>query len=345
LANLSHIAEKIIQSIAEPADLYGHSALVTASIGIALYPDDGTDVTSLLKAADTAMYASKQGGRNTFRYHDAGMAEAARQRLRVEQGLRQALEANQLEIWYQPQIDFGTSEVIGMEALLRWNDPRRGMIPAADYIPVAEETGLILPLGEWVLLQAGIQAHTWFRDGYFIGRMSVNVAGPQIERGDFVATVRQALDSTGLDPALLELEVTETFLLRNADQALAVVEQLSQLGISVAIDDFGTGYSSLSYLKYLKAHKLKIDQRFVRDLPDDKDDAAIARAIIALGLSLGFRVVAEGVENPAQESFLKREGCHQGQGHRYAKPMPALECQEWMRARRMASGRIFLHAQ
>jgi EAL domain-containing protein (putative c-di-GMP-specific phosphodiesterase class I) len=164
-------------------------------------------------------------------------------------------------------------------------------------VPVAEETGLILPLGEWVLLEACMQAHSWLQDGLFMGMISVNVSGPQIERGDFVGTVRQALDSTGIDPLLLELEITESFLLRNAEQAMAVVEQLSDLGISVAIDDFGTGYSSLSYLKYLNADKLKIDQRFVRDLPGDKDDAAIARAVIALGLSLGFRVVAEGVEN------------------------------------------------
>jgi EAL domain-containing protein (putative c-di-GMP-specific phosphodiesterase class I) len=189
-----------------------------------------------------------------------------------------------------------------------------------------------------VLLQACMQAHSWMQDGLFFGSISVNVAGPQIERGDFVGTVRQALDSTGIDPAMVELEITETFLLRNAEQAMAIVAQLSELGLSIAIDDFGTGYSSLSYLKYLKAHKLKIDQRFVRDLPDDKDDAAIARAIIALGLSLGFRVVAEGVETEAQEAFLKAEGCHQGQGFLYASPMSALDFERWLRKRRASLG-------
>jgi diguanylate cyclase (GGDEF)-like protein/PAS domain S-box-containing protein len=333
-SHLSHIADKIIQTVSEPLDLHGHSALVTASVGIAQFPDDGSDVTSLLKAADTAMYAGKQGGRNTWRFHDAGMAEAARQRLRLEQGLRRALEEGHLDVWFQPQIDFADGRVIGAEALLRWKDPQRGMIPPTEFIPVAEETGLILPLGEWVLLQACMQAHAWLQDGIFDGRISVNVAGPQIERGDFVGTVKQALDNTGIDPGRLELEITESFLLRNADQALSVVAQLSDLGLSVAIDDFGTGYSSLSYLKYLKAHKLKIDQGFVRDLPGDKDDAAIARAVIALGLSLGFKVVAEGVETEAQEAFLKAEGCHQGQGHLYARPMPAFDFEYWLRHRR-----------
>jgi diguanylate cyclase (GGDEF)-like protein/PAS domain S-box-containing protein len=335
---LGHIAEKIIQAVSEPVDLYGHSALVTASVGIALFPDDGNDVTSLLKAADTAMYAGKQAGRNTYRFHDAGMAEAARHRLRMEQGLRQALEEGQLEVWYQPQINFNSGAIIGAEALIRWQDPRRGIVSPTEFIAVAEETGLILPLGEWVLLQACMQAHSWMQDGLFFGRISVNVAGPQIERGDFVGTVRQALDSTGIDPGMVELEITETFLLRNAEQAMAIVAQLSELGLSIAIDDFGTGYSSLSYLKYLKAHKLKIDQRFVRDLPDDKDDAAIARAIIALGLSLGFRVVAEGVETEAQEAFLKAEGCHQGQGFLYARPMSAVDFERWLRERRAQLG-------
>jgi EAL domain-containing protein (putative c-di-GMP-specific phosphodiesterase class I) len=330
VAHLSHIAEKIIQAVSEPLDLNGHSAMVTASVGIAMYPDDGEDAISLLKAADTAMYASKQAGRNTYRFHDAGMAQAARQRLRLEQGLRRALEDGHLEIWYQPQIDLGSGMVIGAEALVRWRDPQRGLISPAEFVPVAEDTGLILPLGEWVLLQACIQAHAWMQSGLFMGTISVNVAGPQIERGDFVTTVRHALDSTGIDPHQLELEITESFLLRNADQALGVVEKLSSFGISVAIDDFGTGYSSLSYLKYLSAHKLKIDQRFVRDLPDDKDDAAIARAIVALGLSLGFKVVAEGVETSAQQEFLKREGCHQGQGYLYSKPLPAEEFELWL---------------
>jgi diguanylate cyclase (GGDEF)-like protein/PAS domain S-box-containing protein len=209
VSHLSHIADKIIQSIAEPVDLYGHSALVTASVGIALFPDDGEDVTSLLKAADTAMYAGKQGGRNTFRFHDAGMAEAARVRLRLEQGLRRALESGHLELWYQPQIDFATGLLTGAEALVRWRDPERGLISPAEFVPVAEETGLILPLGEWVLLQACMQAHSWIQEGLFMGTVSVNVSGPQVERGDFVGTVRQALESTGIDPHLLELEITD----------------------------------------------------------------------------------------------------------------------------------------
>lgn len=337
---LGHIAEKIIQGVAEPVDLDGHSALVTASIGIALYPDDGEDATGLLKAADTAMYAGKQGGRNTYRFHDGGMAEAASKRLRLEHGLRQALESGQLDIWYQPRIDFVSGDVVAVEALLRWLDPQVGIVPPAEFIPVAEETGLILPMGEWVLLQACMQARAWAGSGLFHGVMSVNVSGTQIERGDFVSTVRQALDNTGIDPAMLELEITESFLMRNAEQAMAVVGKLSDLGIGVAIDDFGTGFSSLSYLKYLRADRLKIDRRFIRDLPDDKDDAAIVRAVMALGLSLGFQVVAEGVEAVAQEAFLSAGGCHQGQGFLYAPPLPVDEFERWLRQRRCPAAAV-----
>jgi diguanylate cyclase (GGDEF)-like protein/PAS domain S-box-containing protein len=330
VTHLSHIAEKIIQVVSEPLDLHGHSAMVTASVGIAMYPEDGEDATSLLKAADTAMYAGKQAGRNTYRFHDTDMAKAARQRLTLELGLRRALEDNYLEVWYQPQIDLEDGAVIGAEALVRWRDPERGLISPADFVPVAEETGLILPLGEWVLRESCRQAQKWANSDIFMGTVSVNVSGPQIERGDFVATVRKALHDTRIDPKRLELEITESFLLRNAEQAMGIVETLSGLGIGVAIDDFGTGYSSLSYLKYLKAHKLKIDQRFVRDLPDDKDDAAIARAIIAMGLSLGFKVIAEGVETDAQQDFLKSEGCQQGQGYLYAKPLRAPDFEKWL---------------
>ena len=329
--NLGHIADKIIRAVSEPMDLHGHSAMVTASLGIAQYPDDGLDATSLLKAADTAMYAAKQAGRNTYRFHDGAMAKAAHQRLQLEQGLRNALELGHLELWYQPQVDMRSGQVMGAEALLRWRDPDKGLITPSEFIPVAEETGLILPIGEWVLLQACSQAQVWLQAGLIMGTISVNVAGPQIERGNFVNTVKLALEATGFDPKHLELEITESFLLRNAEQAMSVVKTLAELGVSVAIDDFGTGYSSLSYLKYLRAQKLKIDQTFVRDLPDDKDDAAISRAIIALGQSLGFKLIAEGVETQAQRDFLNGEGCHEAQGFLYAMPMPGHEFEAWLR--------------
>ncbi len=327
------IAEKIIQAVAEPLELNGHGARVTASVGIAIFPDDGRDTTSLLQAADMAMYASKQAGRNTSRFHHPEMTRAAQQRLVIEHGLRRALARDELEVWFQPQFRLDTGGLIGAEALVRWRSPERGLVPPNDFIPLAEETGLILPLGEWVLRQACRHAADWRSRGLEAGSISVNVAGPQVERGDFFAIVESALRDTGWPATRLELEITESFLLRNAEQAMAVVEQLSGLGVKVAIDDFGTGYSSLSYLKFLRVHKLKLDQSFVRDLPQDHDDAAITRAVIALGHNLGFEVIAEGVESPAQRDFLRQEGCDQSQGYFYSRPLPAAEFEAWLRTR------------
>ncbi len=332
------IAEKIIQAVAEPVDLNGHRALVTASVGIALYPDDGNDTTSLLQAADMAMYASKQAGRNTSRFHHADMTRAARQRLVIEHGLRRALDNQELEVWFQPQFALASGALVGAEALVRWRSPERGLVPPNEFIPIAEETGLILPLGEWVLRQSCRHAVEWRARGLEAGSVSVNVAGPQIERGDFFSVVKTVLEETGWPAERLELEITESFLLRNAEQAMTVVDKLFQLGVKVAIDDFGTGYSSLSYLKYLRVHKLKIDQSFVRDLPEDRDDGAITRAVISLGHNLGFSVIAEGVETDAQREFLKREGCDQAQGYFYSRPLPAAEFENFLRAR-TAAGR------
>lgn len=333
IGNPGLIAEKIIQAVSEPVSLDGHSALVTVSVGIAIFPDDGGDTTSLLQAADMAMYASKQAGRNTSRFHHPDMTRAARQRLIIEQGLRRALENDELEVWFQPQFDLATDALVGAEALVRWRSPERGLVPPNEFIPIAEETGLILPLGEWVLRQSCRHALEWRALGLDAGSISVNVAGPQIERGDFFNIVRTVLEETGWPAERLELEITESFLLRNAEQAMTVVEKLSNLGVKVAIDDFGTGYSSLSYLKYLRVNKLKIDQSFVRDLPDDHDDSAITRAVISLGHNLGFSVIAEGVESDAQREFLKHEGCDQAQGYLYSRPLPAAEFERFLRAR------------
>ncbi|MBU1664402.1 MAG: EAL domain-containing protein, partial [Gammaproteobacteria bacterium] len=337
IGNPGLIAEKIIRAVSEPVELDGHSALVTASVGIALFPDDGNDTTSLLQAADMAMYASKQAGRNTSRFHHADMTRAAQQRLVIEQGLRRALDNDELEVWFQPQFDLLSGDLVGAEALVRWRSPERGLVPPNDFIPIAEETGLILPLGEWVLRQSCRHAVEWQARGLGAGSVSVNVAGPQIERGDFFAIVQTVLEETGWPAERLELEITESFLLRNAEQAMAVVQKLSELGVKVAIDDFGTGYSSLSYLKYLRVNKLKIDQSFVRDLPGDHDDAAITRAVISLGHNLGFSVIAEGVESDAQREFLKQEGCDQAQGYFYSRPLPAAEFENFLRARSAAA--------
>lgn len=333
--HISHLAEKIIAAVAKPVDLQGSNAMVTTSIGIAIFPRDGADATTLLKSADTAMYASKQAGRNTYRYHDDEMAQTARQRMELEQGLRQALDQHQLELYYQPQVDVRSGEVLGLEALLRWNHPERGILLPVEFLPVAEEAGLILQLGEWVLHEACRQAQAWDREQLFSGTISVNVAGQQIKRGDFFNTVKQVLAETGFNPKRLVLEITESVLLRNAKQAMAELGQLHTLGVGIAIDDFGIGYSSLTYLKYLNTQGIKIDQRFVQGLPEDKNDAAITKAILAMGQSLGFNMVAEGVETEAQQAFLSNEGCFLSQGFLYSRPIPAGKLAEWLRAKRL----------
>lgn len=328
--DMSDLAEQIIALLADPVELDGHSARISASLGIALYPQDGDDAMTLVRAADTAMYQSKQGGRNTYRFHRDDMAQAVRRRLELDHGMRRALAQGEFELWYQPQIELGSGRVIGLEALLRWRDPELGLISPLDFIPLAEENGLIVPLGEWVLRAACRQARDWQLAGLDFGRMAVNVAASQIEHGDFPALVQQVLLDSELSPHALELEITESLLLNNADDALRVVAELRSMGIAMAIDDFGTGYSSLAYLKHLKIDKLKIDRTFVTDLPSDAGNVAITRAIVALGHSLGFSVIAEGVETEANSAFLLSEGCGQGQGYLFSKPLPAASCAEWL---------------
>ncbi len=330
----AEVARKLLASLSAPVDIGDHTALVTASIGIALFPQDGDDNTALLSAADTAMYQSKLGGRNTFHFHHGDMALAVRRRLDFEQGLRRALECSELEVWYQPQVDLTGGGLVGAEALLRWRDPKVGLIPPGDFIPLAEETGLIIPIGDWVLNAACADARRWREQFGWDGKVSVNVAGPQIERGDFHFDVLRALGKHALPAQALELEITETFIMHNAENALGVVRQLRALGITTAIDDFGTGYSSLAYLKHLPIDRLKIDRCFVKDLPGDRDDAAIVAAVIALGTSLGFTVIAEGVETEAQRDFLIRAGCDQGQGYLFGRPMPAAEFEAYLVSRR-----------
>jgi len=331
-AEASRVAEKLIAVIAEPMQIDGTTASVTSSIGLAVYPTDGSDTTALLRAADTALYVGKREGRNTFRFYDPGMSAAVRQRHELEQGLRLAIERGELELWYQPQIDVAACQVAGAEALVRWRHPQRGLIPPDDFLGVARDTGLIVSLGEWVLKTACQQAQTWRQAGIDIGRIAVNVDGLQIMRSDFVATVEAVLKQTGLPAEALELEITESFLLENADNGLGVVARFSRLGVSTAIDDFGTGYSSLSYLKYLHADCLKIDKSFVSGLPEDSDGAAIVDAVGRLGRGLGFLLVAEGVETQSQLAFLRTFGCDVMQGYLFARPMPASEFAAWLAA-------------
>ena len=326
------VAAKVIASIAEPYQLGFHTARVTTSIGISLFPADGGDEVELLRSADTALYAAKRSGRNTYRFHDAKMAEAVRVRVAIEQGLRRALSEGGFEVWYQPKINLRSRRVVGAEALVRWRDAQRGLVSPAEFIPIAEETGLIVPIGEWVLRQSCRQVMTWLDEGVDIGSVAVNLDGAQIERSNIIETVENVLAETGIPPSRLELEITESLLLENAERGMGTVAVLHEMGVGIAIDDFGTGYSSLSYLKFLRADRLKIDRSFVRGLPDDPDDVTIARAVISLAGNLGFAVIAEGVETEAQGKFLNEEGCHEVQGYYFARPMPAGEFADWFRA-------------
>jgi diguanylate cyclase (GGDEF)-like protein/PAS domain S-box-containing protein len=331
------VAKKINAAIDVPIMLEGQEARVTSSIGIALYPDDGMDPTALLKAADTALYVSKREGRNTYRFYDQEMSAAVQYRHEVEQGLRMAIEQGQLELWYQPQVDLGRRRINGLEALVRWRHPERGLVPPSEFLPVASDTGLIVPLGEWVLRAACKQAQVWRSAGLAFGHVSVNVDGQQIVRGDFVETVENVLEETGLPADCLELEITETFLLENAERGMGMAMRFADMGVSVAIDDFGTGYSSLAYLKYLHADCLKIDKSFVSDLPNDSTGAAIIRAVVSLANGLGYALVAEGVETSEQLAYLRSVGCDLVQGYYFAKPMPAGEVPAWLGEERLAA--------
>ena len=276
------------------------------------------------------MYQAKQAGRNTYRFFDAAMNSEASEHLSLRNGLHRAQERGELVLHYQPQIDMARGEVVGVEALLRWRHPERGNIPPGRFIPVAEDSGLIVPIGVWVLREACRQAVEWQRMGLPVMTMAVNLSAVQFKRGDVEQSVLRALEESGLDPGLLELELTESILIQNAEGVLASLKRLKQIGVKLSIDDFGTGYSSLSYLKRFDIDKLKIDQSFIRDLPSDPDDAAIVRAIIQMAHSLGLRAIAEGVETAELLQQLRGFGCDEAQGYHYARPMPAAEAARYL---------------
>ncbi|MFA7269422.1 MAG: EAL domain-containing protein [Sterolibacterium sp.] len=320
------VAGKIIHVLGEPYHIDGHELHSSPSIGIGLYPGDGTDEQTLMKNADTAMYHAKAQGRNNYQFFTAAMNAAATQRMKLEHDLRRALAEGQMLLFYQPQVEAGSGRLCGVEALVRWRHPERGLVPPDDFIPIAEETGLILPLGEWVLNEACRQLAAWKAHGVAGLHVAINISAQQLRSPDLLEQVRTALDRHDLVAGEVELEITESAAMDDPERAIALLQSLSALGVKLAIDDFGTGYSSLAYLKRLPIQVLKLDRSFVSDIESDEDDAAICAATIALAHTLGLKVVAEGVETKAQEYFLSTvHRCDILQGYLFGKPVPALE--------------------
>lgn len=325
IADAGLVAEKIIECIGQAFHIDDEEFYIGASVGISIYPDNSCEVGELIKTADIAMYQVKNEGKNHFRFYSSDMSENANKRFVLETQLRHAMARRQLEVYFQPQVSLASGRIVGAEALIRWHHPELGMVSPVKFIPLAEETGLIIPIGEWVLREAVVQAMRWIEQGYSLQSISVNVSGIQIQRSDFGDTVYGILVETGCEPGILELEITESTIMRNTEHVIGVFDRIKNMGASFAIDDFGTGYSSLSHLKRLPLDKLKIDRSFVRDLPSNTDDAAIANAVYALGRSLGLTVIAEGVETTEQANFLKKMGCDEAQGYLYGRPVSASE--------------------
>jgi diguanylate cyclase (GGDEF)-like protein len=318
-----HIAEKLLTVVSTPCLIEQHELISTPSIGIAIYPEDGKDMETLSKNADAAMYQVKQAGRNDFRFFTPAMQSNSARNLSLGSDLRSALLRNQLKLHYQPQVSMQDGHIVGAEALLRWQHPTLGAISPAEFIPIAEDTGLIIPIGEWVLRTAAMQMKAWLDKGLPSMVMAVNLSAIQFRHTDLVAMVTGILAEVGLPPNNLELELTEAVAMDDPLVAIAVMDQLFEKGVRMSIDDFGTGYSSLSYLKRFKVYKLKIDQSFVQDIGDDDEDKAIVSAIINMASSLGMHTIAEGVETASQLAFLRLHGCDEVQGYFFSKPLPA----------------------
>ncbi|MGF6282344.1 putative bifunctional diguanylate cyclase/phosphodiesterase [Pseudomonas silensiensis] len=313
------IAEKLLSAIRAPQHIAGHDLCVTASLGISIYPDDGFDAISLIKKAETAMRNVKESGPNDFRFFIDDMNQRARDQQSIETGIRLALERNEFVLHYQPKLDLGSGQVVGAEALIRWQKPGHGLVYPSDFISVAEDSGLIVPLSKWVLAEACRQACAWQAAGLPKICMSVNMSAIDFRQRDFVDGIEQTLKKTGMEPALLELEITEGVLMQNVDTTVSALTRLKVIGVRLAIDDFGTGYSSLSYLRRFPIDVLKIDQSFIRGLSSDSNDAALVSAIISLGRSLKLTIIAEGVETLEQLDFLKAHQCEEGQGFYFSK--------------------------
>jgi diguanylate cyclase (GGDEF)-like protein len=329
---VQRVAEKILAALAEPYQLEGHELHTTASIGIAIYPDDGNRVDTLMQNADAAMYHAKSAGRNNAQFFTASMNEAVRDRHELESDLHLAIQRGELLLYYQPQMD-ANRQPIGAEALLRWQHPTRGLVSPLKFIPLAEENGLILPIGHWVIETACQQILVWAKDERTARlQLAVNVSARQFRQPDFVEQVREAVMQSGINPSCLKLELTESLVLDNVEETIRTMQEIKKLGVVFSMDDFGTGYSSLSYLARLPLDQLKIDRAFVAKLPDSPSDAIIAQTIITMGRSLGLEVIAEGVETEAQCQFLGERGCQAYQGYLFSQPLPAEKLAEYFSA-------------
>lgn len=325
-----YIADNVIKRIQKPCMLDGQELRVTSSIGISIYPNDGESLDVLLRNSDIAMNRAKELGKNNYQFYKNDMNSRSFENLIIENKLHTALEKNEFEVYYQPQIDLNTGEIIGMEALLRWNNDELGFISPAKFIPIAEEVGLIIPIGEWVLYSACKQNKLWQENGIKPIRVAVNISARQFQEYDFVEKVKNILERTKLDPKYLEIEITESIAIKSVDFTIKTLEKLKEMGIKVSIDDFGTGFSSLGYLKNFKIDTLKIDCSFVRDIGLDSDNESIIKAIIMLAKNLRLNVIAEGVETEQQMIFLKEEKCNESQGYLFSRPLCAKDFEQFL---------------
>jgi predicted signal transduction protein with EAL and GGDEF domain len=316
------IAQGLLEALRAPFFIQGREVFVTGSIGVSMYPSDGTDADTLIKNADSAMYRAKDVGRDNFQFYTPLAQHRAEARLSMETALRHALERGEFFLEYQPQVSLQSGRVVGVEALIRWRHPERGVVPPKEFISLAEEIGLILPIGEWVLRTACEQTVRWQREKGTNLRIAVNLSARQLQSATLLGTVERVLTETGLAPGCLDLEVTESLAMRDTDLTSSVMRQLKRLGIKVSMDDFGTGYSSLSYLKNLPIDRLKIDQLFVREIASNRVDETIVDAVIKMAHSIGLTTVAEGVETVEQNDILARLGCDEMQGFLYSRPLP-----------------------
>ncbi len=331
------VAEKLLASVCEPCIIGNHELSVTPSIGVAMYPTDGKAFESLSKSADVAMYRAKREGRNTYRFFTQEMQDRSARQIQLEAMLRHAIKRDELSLHYQPQIDLASGDCVGVEALLRWKNPELGQISPGEFIPLAEETGLILPIGEWVLNTAARQMRAWLDAGSPIKLVAVNVSAVQLRQKDLPDVISRCLADADLPAEYMELELTESAAFANPELAFAMLAQLRSRGLMLSIDDFGTGYSSLSYLRRIEIDKLKIDQSFVRDLGKDPEDETLVNAIISMARSLRLKTIAEGVETVEQLEYLRRQGCNEVQGYYFSKPLPAPELDAWLRQRKPAT--------